>query len=93
MSLRAVVFIPREVLEPAAGEETQAAREHLDECIKTLNALAAGCMHWSERYSEEDLPPGMPLQETAIQLACGEADEARRALLFRGIEVPDEVGS
>lgn len=90
---RAVVHIPREALAKPAGEEVQAAWEHLADCLRTLNALATGCMHWSERWSEEDLPPGMPHQEAAIQLAAGEADEARRELLVKGVDVPDEVGS
>jgi hypothetical protein len=77
----------------STSEETQAAWDHLAECLRTLNALGTGAMHWSERFAEEDLPLGLPLQEAAIEVAAGEADEARRALLARGVDVPDEVGS
>ena len=65
-------------------EQAQDAWDLLAEKLRVLNALATGCMHWSERFDEADLPPGPSLQEAAIDLAAGEADDVRRALLIQG---------
>jgi hypothetical protein len=64
-----------------SAEEMQDYWERFAEALRKLSALATLTALWHEHYDEADLPAGMSHQEGAIQLACDEADQARRALV------------
>ena len=66
------------------AEQAQDAWDCLAEKLRKVSALGTGSAHWSEYYAEADLPPAPSLQEAAIELAAGEADDARHALLVHG---------
>lgn len=84
----AVVMAHREM----EAEEIQRAWDRFAGRLRIFRALDTGADHWSLHYGEdaltalcdEEQPTSSALQEAAVQLAAGEADQARRALLDGG---------
>lgn len=58
-------------------EQRQLAWDDLQAAVLKRDALAAGSRHWCEFYDEAALPPGLGLQDAAIQVACADVDAAR----------------
>lgn len=63
------------------AEALQACWETFAEALRKLHALDSRERHWCEFYDEAALPPGMDLQDAAVQLAAQEAEDARRVLV------------
>jgi hypothetical protein len=69
--------------------ELEAAWGRFADKLRIFRALDTGAMHWSERHGEdvlrlacdEERPTEAAMQETAVQLACAAADEARHQFL------------
>jgi len=66
------------------GERCE-AWEAFAEADKWREALGAGERHWTERFSEDDLPPGDGPTGAAMKLPCDIADKARCRLVGEGL--------
>ena len=64
-----------------SAEEMEQAWQQFAEALRKVHALDSREVPWHEHYAEADLPPGMDLQDAAVQKACEEADDARRYLV------------
>lgn len=77
------------VMSDLTAEELQKAWDHFCDRLRVVRALDMNLRHWSLEFGDEALrpfcdeerPTDAALQEAAVQLACEEADLARRALL------------
>ncbi len=66
------------------GERCE-AWEAFAEADKWREALGAGERHWTEGFSEDDLPPGDGPTGAAIKLPCDIGDKARCGLVGEGL--------